>query len=110
MDGNLTSVSPGELYTRLGTALAPMLVDVRRQEALSADDRLIIGAYHRPPEDVNRWLNFGGTQYLRSESEGHPWAINTVSTRKPASRACTIARANGGSGERKLFILAASPK
>jgi rhodanese-related sulfurtransferase len=57
MDGNLTSVSPGDLYTRPGTALAPMLVDVRRQEALSADNKLIIGACHRPPEDVSRWLN-----------------------------------------------------
>jgi rhodanese-related sulfurtransferase len=57
MGGNRTSVSPSDLYTSLGTALAPMLVDVRQQEALSADDKLIIGAYHRPPEDVSRWLN-----------------------------------------------------
>jgi rhodanese-related sulfurtransferase len=57
MDGNLTSVSPGDLYARLGTATAPMLVDVRRQDALGADGKLIIGAYHRPPEDVGRWLN-----------------------------------------------------
>ena len=57
MDGNLTSVSPGDLYARLGTASAPMLVDVRRQETFSADNKLIIGAHHRPPEDVTRWLN-----------------------------------------------------
>ena len=55
MDGNLLSVSPGELYARLGTAAAPMLVDVRQQEAFSADGKLIIGAFHRAPEDVDRW-------------------------------------------------------
>jgi rhodanese-related sulfurtransferase len=57
MDGNALSVSPSELYARLGTALAPMLVDVRRQEAFNADDKLIIGAYHRSPEDVSVWSN-----------------------------------------------------
>jgi rhodanese-related sulfurtransferase len=57
MDGNALSVSPSVLYARLGTASAPMLVDVRRQEAFSVDDKLIIGAYHRPPQDVSRWLN-----------------------------------------------------
>jgi rhodanese-related sulfurtransferase len=57
MDGNLLSVSPGQLYTSLGTALAPTLVDVRRKEAFSADDKLIIGAYHRQPKDITGWLN-----------------------------------------------------
>jgi rhodanese-related sulfurtransferase len=57
MDGIPISVSPSELYARLGTASAPMLVDVRRQEAFNADDELVIGACHRPPEDVSRWLN-----------------------------------------------------
>jgi rhodanese-related sulfurtransferase len=57
MNGNLLSVSTSDLYARLGTALAPMVVDVRRQEAFDADDRLIVGAYHRRPEDVGRWLN-----------------------------------------------------
>jgi rhodanese-related sulfurtransferase len=57
MDGNLQSVSADELYARLGTALAPMLVDVRRQEAFSADDKLIVGAFHRPPQDVDSWLD-----------------------------------------------------
>jgi rhodanese-related sulfurtransferase len=55
MDGNLLSVSPTDLYARLGTALAPVLVDVRRKDAFEADDRLIIGAFHRVPEDVDRW-------------------------------------------------------
>ena len=53
MDG--TSVSSQELYARLGTAAAPVLVDVRRAEAFGADDAMIIGALHRPPESVSNW-------------------------------------------------------
>jgi rhodanese-related sulfurtransferase len=55
MDGNLLSVSAAELYTRLGTASAPMLVDVRREDAFDADDRLIIGAARHAPGEVDRW-------------------------------------------------------
>ena len=53
MDG--MSVSPQELYSRLGTAAAPVLVDVRRAEAFGADQAVIIGAIHRPPESVSDW-------------------------------------------------------
>src|SRR5262249_37158043 len=52
MDGNL---SAAELYAHLGTALAPMLVDVRRQDAFDADDRQIIGALRHAPGEVDRW-------------------------------------------------------
>lgn len=55
MDGTPTPISPNELYARLGTAAAPLLLDVRRSDAFSADDKLIIGAFHRPPEEVDRW-------------------------------------------------------
>ena len=54
MDG--MSVSSQELYARLGTAAAPVLVDVRRAEAFGADQVVIIGAVHRPPESVSDWL------------------------------------------------------
>jgi rhodanese-related sulfurtransferase len=53
MDG--TSVSSQELYARLGAAAAPVLMDVRRAEAFGADDAVIIGAMHRPPESVSDW-------------------------------------------------------
>jgi len=49
------SVSSQELYARLGTAAAPVLVDVRRAEAFGADDAVIVGAMHRPPESVSNW-------------------------------------------------------
>ena len=54
MDGNPTSISSSDLYARLGTASAPMLLDVRRQDAFDADDRLIVGGFHVAPEDVER--------------------------------------------------------
>jgi rhodanese-related sulfurtransferase len=53
MDGQ--SVSPRELYTRLGSAGAPLLFDVRREDAFGADDAMIIGAVRQLPESVTRW-------------------------------------------------------
>jgi rhodanese-related sulfurtransferase len=55
MDGTLFSVSAAELYSHFGTASAPVLVDVRRQDAFDADERLIIGAMRHAPEGVDRW-------------------------------------------------------
>jgi rhodanese-related sulfurtransferase len=58
MDARIPSVSSNDLYARLGTASAPVLLDVRRDEAFSKDDRLIIGALHRPPEEVEPWSKY----------------------------------------------------
>jgi rhodanese-related sulfurtransferase len=55
MDGKLFPISPIDLYARLGTASAPVLLDVRRHDAFLADDRLIVGAFHRIPADVEHW-------------------------------------------------------
>jgi rhodanese-related sulfurtransferase len=55
MDGKVAPVSPSELYARLGTAAAPLLLDVRRDAAFDADDQLIIGAARRSPENVTLW-------------------------------------------------------
>jgi rhodanese-related sulfurtransferase len=55
MDGSRPAISSPDLYARLGTASAPVLIDVRRHDAFLGDDRLIIGAYHRAPTDVEHW-------------------------------------------------------
>jgi rhodanese-related sulfurtransferase len=55
MDGQAHSISSQQLYENLGTASAPILVDVRRHDMFGTDDRLIIGALYRPPEEVERW-------------------------------------------------------
>lgn len=55
MDEKPLPISPSDLYASLGTAQAAVLVDVRRPDACGGDDRLIIGACHRAPEEVDRW-------------------------------------------------------
>src|SRR5215213_5826283 len=46
MDGQQPSISPTDLYTRLGTASAPLVIDVRRAAAFEAADSLIASAFH----------------------------------------------------------------
>jgi rhodanese-related sulfurtransferase len=55
MDRTIPSISSTELYTRLGTAAAPLLIDVRRDDAFDGDASLIVAALHRSPDDVARW-------------------------------------------------------
>jgi rhodanese-related sulfurtransferase len=55
MDGKQSSITPFDLYGRLGTARAPMVVDVRRPADFSAGHQLIIGAFHEQPDDVESW-------------------------------------------------------
>ena len=53
MDGTGPPATPDDLYTRLGAASAPMLIDLRRQFAFKAGDHLIIGASYSPPEALD---------------------------------------------------------
>jgi rhodanese-related sulfurtransferase len=55
MDGRPLSIPPQQLYARLGTALAPALIDVRRDDAFAEDRTLIVSALHRPPDQVSQW-------------------------------------------------------
>src|SRR5690348_7883021 len=55
MDGTTFSITPLDLYRRLANAAAPLLIDVRRGDSFLADDRLIIGGFHRSPTDVEHW-------------------------------------------------------
>ncbi len=56
MDGSASSIFPNDLHARLGTASAPIVVDVRRAVP-GPSDRLIVSAFHRPPDEVKRWSN-----------------------------------------------------
>jgi rhodanese-related sulfurtransferase len=49
------SISPADLYARLGTAAAPVVVDVRRPADFAKADALIVSAFHCAPDDVARW-------------------------------------------------------
>ena len=54
MDGKL-SKSPHDLYARLGTAAAPVIIDVRRPADFATAETRIVSAEHHPPEEVARW-------------------------------------------------------
>src|SRR6516162_5257407 len=49
------SISAQALYSRLGTELAPIVVDVRRSPVFEADDTVIVGAVRRLPTEIDQW-------------------------------------------------------
>jgi hypothetical protein len=55
MDGNQSFINPSDLYARLGTARAPIVVDVRRPSDFSAAPQLIVGAFYESPDEIDRW-------------------------------------------------------
>jgi rhodanese-related sulfurtransferase len=55
MEQILPSISPADLYGRLGTAAAPTVVDVRRPADFATAGELIISAFHRAPDEVEQW-------------------------------------------------------
>jgi rhodanese-related sulfurtransferase len=55
MDKSRLFISSQTLYSGLGTATAPVVIDVRRPAAFDADDRMVAGAIRRAPDEVDRW-------------------------------------------------------
>jgi rhodanese-related sulfurtransferase len=55
MDERRFSVSAASLYDRIGTAAAPLVIDVRRTPTFDADPWIIAGAIRRPPDTVAEW-------------------------------------------------------
>jgi rhodanese-related sulfurtransferase len=55
MDDRKHSISPHDLYARLGSEAAPIVVDVRRDDDFANADRLVVPAFHRSPDAVERW-------------------------------------------------------
>jgi rhodanese-related sulfurtransferase len=56
MDGTQpTLISTQELYRSLGTAVAPVVIDVRRSAVFAADNRMIVGAIRRDPGEIQHW-------------------------------------------------------
>ena len=70
MDEDRFSISADSLYQRLGTARAPVVIDVRRAPAYDADDRVIIGSIRCPPEDIPEWA--------RGRSDSRPVVLYCV--------------------------------
>jgi rhodanese-related sulfurtransferase len=56
MDGSMACISPQELYGQIGTGAAPVVIDVRRDQAFDEDNRLIVGALRHRSGEVESWL------------------------------------------------------
>jgi rhodanese-related sulfurtransferase len=54
MDGP-NSISPRDLFEWLGTALPPLVIDVRRAAAFVADGRMLASAERGAPDQVAEW-------------------------------------------------------
>lgn len=57
MDGNPLSITPLQLRGQLGTARAPIVLDMRQSADIGPEDRTIVSARRRNPEDVARWAD-----------------------------------------------------
>lgn len=55
METRRFSISPQDLYARVGTAKAPTVIDVRKAPAFDADERMLAGAIRRLPAEVDQW-------------------------------------------------------
>jgi rhodanese-related sulfurtransferase len=72
MDDGTSSISPLDLYARLGSALAPTVVDVRRDAPGPGSGRMVVSAFYCAPEEVKRWSNVTVSQPVVVYcSEGH---------------------------------------
>jgi rhodanese-related sulfurtransferase len=56
------SISPSDLLSRLGTAAAPVLLDVRRDAAFAASATMLVGAQRCTPEHVAAWAKANTAQ------------------------------------------------
>jgi rhodanese-related sulfurtransferase len=56
------SISPSDLLPRMGTATAPMLLDVRRDAAFEAAVFILAGAQRCAPQNVEAWGSANATK------------------------------------------------
>lgn len=52
---SFASIAPDKLARLIGTARTPLIIDVREDEALAADPRLIPASVHLPYADAEQW-------------------------------------------------------
>jgi rhodanese-related sulfurtransferase len=88
MDGEgLFSISARNLNSRLGTATAPIVIDVRRSPAFEADDTIIVGAIRRLPAEVDHWQ--------RELPRGRPVVVYCAHGQEVSQNAATTLRVSG---------------
>ncbi len=57
MDGNQSFISRSQLYATIGSAAAPIVLDVRREDDLEPPNRLIVSACRRSPKSAEEWTH-----------------------------------------------------
>ncbi|MDE2512879.1 MAG: chromate resistance protein, partial [Alphaproteobacteria bacterium] len=55
MDGTRGRILPEELYRLIGSAAAPVVIDVRRRDDFDADGAQIVSAIRRLPDQIDQW-------------------------------------------------------
>ena len=55
MDKTRSQILPEDLYNAIGTAGAPLVVDVRRPDDFEASEDQIVGAIRRLPAAIDHW-------------------------------------------------------
>lgn len=55
MDDRRIRLSPEQLHQRIGSAAAPLIVDIRDEAALGVEPVMIVGAVRRPSEAIGSW-------------------------------------------------------
>jgi rhodanese-related sulfurtransferase len=84
------SIAPDKLARLLGTAKAPIIIDVREDEAIEADQRLIPTSLHRPYANAEQWA---------SAYRGKPVAVSCQRGKKLAEGAAAWLRHYGAEAE-----------
>src|SRR3954454_21240899 len=87
MTQNQPSVSPADLYAKLGTALAPAVIDVRRATDFANTDALILSAFHGDPDHVAQWA--------KDLAAGRPVVVYCVHGNQVSPGAAAALRAAG---------------
>ena len=100
MESALPSISPTDLYSRLGTATAPTLLDVRRPADFATAGELIISARHRDPDEVEQWRKDPAPR-RPGDRKLRPWAASQPRRRRASAHSrlrCTLS----AGGHRRL--------
>jgi len=88
MDGEgRFSISARNLYSRLGTEQAPIIIDVRRSPGFDADDTIIVGAIRRLPAEVDHWQ--------RELPRGRPVVVYCAHSQEVSQNAAETQRISG---------------
>jgi rhodanese-related sulfurtransferase len=87
MDDSRFSISAQNLFARIGTVKAPILIDVRRLPAFDADDTMLVGAIRRLPEEIDTWR--------KAQSKDRAVVVYCVHGHEVSQNAASSLRAGG---------------